>query len=195
MKRGLYASKTLTALAPIALCALALGATVLGAAACIDDPGERQLYLCPDRNVFALFVSPMMERRCGTLDCHGSDFRPMRLYGELGLRHPSEINQTGGDGTTPLELSDNYRSVCAIEPSKVSEVAQDPGGQSVNSLLLVRKARGQEGHKGGKVFEPFDASDLCVVGWLRGDNAKSVRKACQEALNQLLDNVLLPAPP
>ncbi len=162
---------------------------------CLDDPGGRKLLACPDQQVFFAYVSPMMERRCGTLDCHGSDYRPMRLFGELGLRHPEELNQTGGDATTPLELLDNYRTVCAIEPEKVAEVAADPGGQSVNSLLLVRKARGEEGHKGGKVFNPFDDSDLCVVGWLRGDNPKSVRAACQKALDKLPDNVELPSQP
>jgi len=167
-------------------------ATALGVTSCLDDPAARELFLCPDSEVFAAYVSPMMERRCGTLDCHGNDFRPMRLYGELGLRHPGEINVSGGDATTALELNDNYRSICAVEPEKVSKVAQDPGGQSVNGLLLVRKARGEEGHKGGKVFDPFDDSDLCVVGWLRGDNPKSVRTACQKALDALPDSVVLP---
>lgn len=175
----------------------AAGAFVIAVAAsgCLDEPEQRGEYICPDRQVFASFVSPMMERRCGTLDCHGSDFRWMRLYGELGLRHPQELNYTGGDATTARELDANYRSVCSIEPEKVTAVAQDPGGQSVNKLLLVRKARGTEGHKGGKVFDPFDDGDKCVVGWLRGDNARAVRDACQRALDRLPDAVQLPPAP
>ena len=153
--------------------------------ACEEDLNARAVFLCPDKDIFVNHVSPLMERRCGTLDCHGTDFRPMRLYGELGLRHPGELNRSGGNATTLLELENNYRSVCNVEPEKVSEVASDPGGQSVNKLLLVRKGRGTEGHKGGKVFNPFDASDLCVVGWLRGDNEKAVEAACQEALANL----------
>jgi hypothetical protein len=59
----------------------------------------------------------------------------------------------------------------------------------------VRKARGIEGHKGGQVLEPFDDADLCIVGWLRGDNPKSVRSACQKALDLLPDKVDLPPVP
>ncbi len=167
-----------TALATLTLAAL-------GLSACDEDLTARAEFRCPDKEIFVNYVSPLMERRCGTLDCHGSDFRPMRLYGELGLRHPNELNIAGGNGTTPLELESNYHSVCTIEPEKVSEVTADPGGQSVNKLLLVRKGRGTEGHKGGKVFNPFDQADLCVVGWLRGDNEKAVSAACAAALDKL----------
>lgn len=174
-----------------------LAVLVLAAASltsCIDEPNARPEMLCPDRETFSNFVSPLMERRCGMLDCHGSDRRPMRLYGELGLRivDPNDLNRTGGDGTTPLEIDANYRAVCGVEPEQVHEVALDPGGQSVNRLLLVRKARGTEGHKGGKVFDPFDDADLCVVGWLRGDNPRGIRASCQAALDKLPDQVELP---
>lgn len=164
-----------------------LGVTLLGLAgwSCLDGPNAQADYACPDQNVFVDYVSPLMERRCGTLDCHGDAFRPMRLYGELGLRHPVENNVAGGTATTTREKEANYQSVCTVEPEKVSEVAVDPGGQSVNRLLLVRKARGQEGHKGGQVFHPFDDADLCVVGWLRGDHVRSVAPACQAALDRL----------
>ncbi len=169
-----------------AISLLAMGlAGMLSLGACNDDLNARAQFACPSKQIFVDYVSPLMERRCGTLDCHGSDFRPMRLYGELGLRHPGELNRAGGNATTLLELESNYRAVCTIEPEKVSQVAGDPGGQSVNKLLLVRKGRGQEGHKGGKVFNPFDDSDLCVVGWLRGDNEKSVESACAAALDNL----------
>ena len=167
----------------------------LSLSSCVDEPLARQDMLCPDRQSFVNFVSPLMERRCGMLDCHGNDRRPMRLFGELGLRivDPADINRTGGDGTTPLEVDANYRAVCSIEPEAVNAVTLDPGGQSVNRLLLVRKGRGTESHKGGKVFDPFDDADLCVVGWLRGDNPRSIRASCQAALDKLPDQVELPA--
>jgi hypothetical protein len=172
--------------------AVLIGGALAGA--CIDDPNARPELLCPSRESFSKFVSPLMERRCGMLDCHGNDQRPMRLYGELGLRilDPNDLNRTGGDSTTGLELDANYRAVCGVEPEAVHQVTLDPGGQSVNKLLLVRKARGTEGHKGGKVFEPFDDADLCVVGWLRGDNPRSIRSSCQKALERLPDQVELP---
>jgi hypothetical protein len=172
----------------LAVYALALGVALSGAvlaAGCLDGPDAEQEFLCPDHDVFVQYVSPLLERRCGTLDCHGNSLRPMSFYGELGLRHPLENNVAGGAATTQREADANYRSLCSVEPEKISAVAQDPGGQSVNKLLLVRKARGTEGHKGGKVFEPFDDADLCVVGWLRGDNVRSIAPACQAALDRL----------
>ncbi len=33
-------------------------------------------------------VSEVLERRCGTLDCHGQSSRPLRIYGNAGLRRP-----------------------------------------------------------------------------------------------------------
>jgi hypothetical protein len=33
-------------------------------------------------------VSEVVERRCATLDCHGQPARPLRLYGNAGLRRP-----------------------------------------------------------------------------------------------------------
>jgi hypothetical protein len=168
--------------------ALLLGALAGGAAvtsSCDDSLNARDEYLCPDKAVYTTHVSELMERRCGTLDCHGNSFRPMRLYGELSLRHQQEDNVTGGNATTDREKDANYLTVCSIEPERLSEVASDPGGQSVNQLLLVRKARGTEGHKGGKVFNAFDDADLCVVGWLRGDSDKSVAQACAKALEKL----------
>ncbi len=163
-----------------------IGLVALSLTACKpDDLGDRVTMVCPDRQIFNDHVSELMERRCGTLDCHGNDYRPMRLYGELGLRHSREINQSGGNATTTYERYSNYLSVCGIEPEKTADVALDPAGQSVNQLLLVLKARGKEGHKGGKVFNPFDDADLCVVGWLRGDHVNSVSKACEAALARL----------
>lgn len=52
-------------------------------------------------------VSEVIERRCATLDCHGASSRPMRIYGNAGLRRPepdlgtekcTEDAQCGGAG-------------------------------------------------------------------------------------------------
>src|SRR6185503_17022392 len=123
-----------------------------------------------------------MERRCGTLDCHGSMFRPMRLYGRLGLRDPVEKNVTGGKATTPRELDENYASVCGLEPEKMSQVVADVGA-SADKLLLVAKARGVEGHQGGAVVKQGSAGDECLVIWLRGYKPDALAKACQKAID------------
>jgi hypothetical protein len=168
-------------------------ATALGLAAlasvslsgCRDDLTENITVVCPDRRLYVQYVSEVMEKRCGTLDCHGSDYRPMRMFGRFGLRHPVEGNRTGEASTTDFEKSANYFALCAIEPEKIAKVVDDPGGNAVNTLLVVRKARGQEGHKGGRVFDAWDDSDRCVVGWLRGDAEQSVRDACAAAVAKL----------
>lgn len=170
--RSAIASAVLTS-----VCGLSVG--------CKQELSEPLAIACPSRDAYVTHVSEVMERRCGTLDCHGSDFRPMRLLGRDGLRHPNEGNRTGEGVTTNGEKSSNYYAVCAIEPEKIAKVAADPGGNAVNTLLLVRKGRGQEGHKGGKVFDPWDDADRCVVGWLRGDAEENISKACAAALARL----------
>jgi hypothetical protein len=160
-------------------------AFTFGLGGCQEGLTENKAISCPSRTVFVAHVSELIERRCATLDCHGSDFRPMRVFGQYGLRHPQELNRSGGEPTTGRERYDNWLAVCAVEPEKTSQVAQDPGGAAVNTLLLVRKGRGQEGHKGGKVFNPFDEADQCVVGWLRGDPEVRIAEACAKAIDKL----------
>ncbi len=167
----------------IAIAAAALGAATLSG--CRKDLGDTLTVTCPSRQIYVNYVSELMERRCGMLDCHGNDLRPMRIFGKLGLRHPLERNRTGEALTTDGERSANYFAVCAVEPEKIATVVSDPGGNAVNTLLLVRKGRGQEGHKGGKVFNPWDDSDRCVVGWLRNDPEQSISQACAAALAKL----------
>ena len=78
--------------------------------------------LAPDQNEFAQ-VSPVFERRCGTLDCHGQVGRPLRIYSGLGLRLPNDAGDTPGNGaTTPDEITNNYRAVIGLEPEEMSRV-------------------------------------------------------------------------
>jgi hypothetical protein len=125
-----------------------------------------------------------MERRCGTLDCHGAATIPMRLYGQLGRRHPAEGNVPGGAVTTAAELEANYGTVCSIEPEKTAEQVAD-FGQKAEELLIVRKARGIEGHKGGPIVKEGDPGDQCIVGWLRGLKLEAIAGPCQQAIDRL----------
>jgi hypothetical protein len=177
--------------------AAVLGAgLVSGAAAfvsCIDTSGT-ETSSCPSEEVYTGFgpdggataatpVSEYMSRRCGTLDCHGSDYIPMRLYGRYGLRFPSETNVSGGKATTDAELSSNYGTVCGLEPTETAAAVMDPN--SAEQLLLVLKSRGIVSHKGGAVVKEGDPGDDCIAGWLRGDPPTVVSAACEAALNGL----------
>lgn len=172
----------------------ALSALGLSVASCVGDGGT-ETFACPSKSVFTgvwpdggapagASVSEYMARRCGTLDCHGTELRSMRLYGQYGLRDPGESNVSGGKVTTPAELTANYGSVCTVEPEKTS-AAVDDEGQSAERLLVVRKARGEEAHKGGAVVKQGSPGDNCIAGWLRGDPPAEVAAACQAAINGL----------
>lgn len=149
-----------------------------------DEYTQREVFACPDRASFVEHVSPYIERRCGTLDCHGGSARPMRLHGQLGLRHELEPNVPGGIATTELELEANYDAVCGVDPEPMAEAAQD-FGSSAENLLFIRKARGVEGHKGGKVVNELDAGDRCLVGWIRRVPVDVLAADCQLAVDIL----------
>ena len=165
-----------------------------GVAACVAADGGPAACACPSESVFTgvwpdggpagASVSEYMTRRCGTLDCHGSEARPMRLYGRLGLRDPGESNYSGGAATTPLELTDSYAAVCSVQPEQ-TQAAVDDNGASGELLLIVQKARGIEGHKGGQVVTQGSPGDNCIAGWLRGDEPAMIAAACQAAIDGL----------
>ncbi len=155
----------------------------MGTWACVGE-GELEETPCPNHDVFVNSVSPYIERRCGTLDCHGQPTRNMRIYGRLGLRHPAEMNVAGGAPTTTVELESNFAAVCNLEPEAM-QALQKSGGASAEKLLLVLKARGEERHKGGKVVNTNDDGDLCIVNWLMGAGPMIVGPDCQAAVTQL----------
>lgn len=122
-------------------------------------------------------ISSVVERRCGTLDCHGSTYRPLKVYGQIGLRRPEEKDSKnvksfkdyysgGPEATTEAELFDNYTSLCGLEPEILSAVVA--GKDLPDSLTLVRKPRLREKHKGGLIWNQSDPGDLCLINWLTG---------------------------
>jgi hypothetical protein len=148
--------------------ALALG----GAFACVATD-DRVVVTPPDRATFPA-VSDVMARHCGSLDCHGTTGRNLRVYGSLGLR----LAQTGDDSrptsaphkTTIAEYDEDYLSLLGLEPEVMSAVVADKG-QSPERLTFVRKARGHENHKGGTVWPEGSDLDRCFLTWLAGQAA------------------------
>ena len=122
-------------------------------------------------------VSAVLERRCGTLDCHGQASRPLRIYGQYGLRRPepegspnvenyAEYYSGGKEPTTLAELEDNYRLLLGLEPELTAKVYRE--GRAPDVLTLVRKARLREKHKGGLLWNKGDPGDVCLTNWLTG---------------------------
>ena len=120
----------------------------------------------PDRASFGV-VGDLLEKRCGTLDCHGEVGRNLRLYGSLGLRLSATDRPVSKGQTTTFEYDEDYASVVGLEPELMSTVVAE-GGAGPDRLTFVRKARGTEHHKGGSLWDAGDPQDECVTSWLAG---------------------------
>lgn len=163
---------------------LRLGVTVLGlatgatlAAACsAPDAGARVDAGGPDRAQFAT-VLPVLGRRCGSLECHGSPYRNMRLYGFGGPRLPGNAGGDAGFVANPdpkgpeapldTEVAASYEAVVGLEPEIMRQVVAAKGAGS-DRLTFVRKGRGGEEHKGLQRYCRGDSADVCIQSWLAG---------------------------
>lgn len=146
---------------------LALAALVAG---CVS-PSARLVEQVPDRTSFP-DVAQAMVARCGSLDCHGTPERNMRIYGNLGLRWLATDQPENPPCTTSAEVDQDFDSVVGLEPEAMSTVVAQHGANP-NLLTMVRKARGLESHKGGKVMSPGDDLDTCITSWLAGNTQTS----------------------
>jgi hypothetical protein len=158
--------------------AVSLVALVASAACQGPDPNARSPVTGPDQMTFPL-LHKVLDHRCGSLDCHGTRYRNLRMWGSDGMRL-SYGDVPGGAPTTTDELNATYQSIVELEPELMSAVVADHGANP-ERLTLVRKARGTEAHKGGAVVTPGDARDRCILSWLAG--AADVL-ACSAALAQ-----------
>ena len=159
---------------------LTLIASACGPELTYPDGGIRvTTILAPDQGEFTS-VSPVFERRCGTLDCHGQVGRPLRIYGGLGLRLPNDAGAVpGSGGTTPDEVTTNYRTVIGLEPEEMSRVVA--GIDPPRTLLILAKPLELEAHKGGPAMAPTnDPAETCITTWVTGVGVD--KNACAQAL-------------
>lgn len=120
-------------------------------------------------------VAVALSAHCGSLDCHGSALRNLRIFGANGLRL-SNKDLPGIAMIQEAEVHADYISVVALEPEILSEVygilsanpaSQDPRG-NVERLTMIRKGRGVEHHKGGIAMTKDGPTDRCIVSWIKG---------------------------
>ena len=156
--------------------ALAVSVLATAAACSAPDASARVDPIGPDRASFA-HVAPVLARRCGSIDCHGSAFRNMRVYGYGGQRLGAATSPDVPNSITPEEANATYDSVIGLEPELMREVVQG-GGAGAEHLTFVRKGRGEEEHKGGRRITRGDDSDTCIQSWL-SNNVKI--EACNRA--------------
>jgi hypothetical protein len=135
-------------------------------------------------------VADYLGHRCGSLDCHGDTQRNLIIYGCHGLRleggvptcPPSRLPQA-----TPDEYAATYASLVGLEPEVMNEVIANHGADP-DSLTFIRKARGEEAHKGGTLIDAGDVQDQCITMWLVGsaaavgDAAAPWATVCAEAI-------------
>lgn len=165
-----------------AFAACALAAALFAASCSTPDNKLRIDPIGPSAQNFE-WVVDALDYRCGSLDCHGSTYRNLRIYGFGALR--LRVGDTPATllpddtGTSPGEVSATYDSIIALEPSIMRDVVQ-ANGQGSDRLTFVRKGRGEEAHKGGQRIVQGDDADICVQSWLQGavnvDACQKVRK-------------------
>jgi hypothetical protein len=110
-------------------------------------------------------VQGFLANKCGTLDCHGSSGRSLRIFSQYGLRLVDDAGDIpGGAPTTPNEIFATYISAISVQPELTTKAFH--GDEDPHSLLLLRKPLGLERHKGGQVLQPNDYGDLCLTSWL-----------------------------
>ncbi|MDB5216577.1 MAG: hypothetical protein JWO86_4504 [Myxococcaceae bacterium] len=161
MKRAIYI-RALTALS-ISVSAFVAGGGALVGGCSSPDTSATVDPIGPDRAQFD-FVAPVLERRCGSIDCHGSVYRNMRVFGYGGLRlGPEATTPETPTRVTAAEAQATYEAVVGLEPEIMRAVVQS-GGAGVERLTFIRKGRGVEDHKGNKRFTP--EADTCVTSWL-----------------------------
>lgn len=164
---------------------LATATITVGAASCTIPTSEGEVGALPDQKSFVDGkVSEYMEKRCGSLDCHGQEGRPLRLFSEWGLRLEADQNgQRVAKATTADERVANYRAVVSLEPEELSKCFESKGDDIV-LLQLLKKPLGLENqgmrHKGGPVMTQAEDDNgwKCLFGWASGNVDAT---ACAEA--------------
>jgi hypothetical protein len=162
---------------------LIAGVSLVALAGCSIPPSDPQ-YTPQDLPDPASFppVAQLLVVRCGSLDCHGTPARNLRLYGSAGLRWSSSDRPFVPLCDTEDEVAQDYESVVDLEPETMSAVVA-AGGVAPQELTMVRKARGTESHKGGQIWTQGDDSDTCLTSWLAGQVNES---ACATAMAGVL---------
>jgi hypothetical protein len=162
----------LRSFAPITFLSAVVLAAASGLGAC-SAPPRANTYVQLTEDLKPSFttgdVAPALGWSCGSLDCHGTVARNMRIYSQYGLRLAP--NDTSASSlSTPItqhEIDADFRSVSALEPEIMDQVVAE-GGADPERLTFIRKARGTEHHKGGTIMVQGDALDTCLTSWLAG---------------------------
>ena len=137
-----------------------------------------------DLVAYEAMVQPVVERRCGSLDCHGKLPRGLRVYGENSLRLPNSTGLAVGTGkTTFAEAYATFASIIGLEPEKTSAfAAKSPRtDDDAYALVILSKPLERERHRGGVSLRKGEPAEQCIRSWLLGATDAG---ACAGALPQ-----------
>ncbi len=189
------ASRSRLARVLFVLVASSAGAAAFAACASVPDntrltvlAAEDGAPLEPDYAIYKAHVNEILERQCGTLDCHGQAGRAYRLYSRAGLRifNPDAALGSGLNPTTEDEKRYNFQSLVTIQPEEMRRVMARNGTEP-ESLIFLRKPLKIERHKGGQVLAFNGPAYKCITGWLRvpigGTLDLDSEKSCKSALD------------
>lgn len=139
-------------------------ALLLALASCASSPEDSRVAITPlDETSYATLVHPVVERSCGSTQCHGMLPRGLRVYGSTALRLP---NTTGP--TSPAEIRATYESILGLEPEKLTEFTQARSPDAAYTLLVLAKPLTLERHRGGIALRKGEAAEQCLFSWLMG---------------------------
>lgn len=149
----------------------ASGAVLTGTAtSCAPSPDNQRFteILQPDYPTYRDYVDAYLQRRCGTLDCHGQPGRAYRIYGFAGFRlyNLDAGLVSGQQPTVEEEIKANYQAAVALEPEEMTRLMATQGTDP-SKLILLRKPLKIERHKGGPAMAEDDDGYKCVIAWLR----------------------------
>lgn len=148
--------------------AFALLALALALAACASRPdADATVEVVPlDEAVYAAEVHAVVERRCGSIDCHGQLPRGLRVYGARGLRLPNDAGLRPGVGdTTREEVRATYESIVGLEPERTNALVLS-GARDVYGVLFLTKPLALERHRGGASLRRGEPAERCLASWL-----------------------------
>jgi hypothetical protein len=159
---------------------LSLAATASLGLGCGPAPGAAPVPEL-DAPFYVEHVHPVVRFSCASLDCHGAENRPLRIYAEDGLRSRRELRTEPDDQPlAPDEAAWNVAAFAGIDPDPI-----DVDHSLVLQKPLARDAGGVA-HEGGDLWdsttEPPNRSYQCLHAWLAGETAQAAAaEACDLA--------------
>jgi hypothetical protein len=136
-----------------------------------DGDTPRQPVRDLDKPSYISLVQPVVERRCGSLDCHGKLPRGFRVYGQYSLRLPNDAGLVVGSGaTTPDEALATYVSLLGLQPELMDAFARKSPRTSDDAygLLILSKPLGIERHRPGPSIRKGEPAERCITSWMIG---------------------------